>query len=169
MADRMSLQFFKYPNVAHWRHENLVVLGEDEHGLWLGCEPGSEQQKGSGPITTTQQPWVFCSVPDAWWSLVFNGEHRITHFLDIITPPTIKGDRIEMIDLDLDVVRKATGEVYVDDEDEFLVHQKLYGYPPWMIDKARTTTAELAIALEDHREPFNRVCQTWFDGFANRV
>lgn len=68
-----------------------------------------------------------------------------------------------MVDLDLDVVRTAAGEVYVDDEDEFLDHQKLYGYPPWMIDKARTTTAELAIAVERNDEPFNQTCRTWFD------
>ena len=159
----MSLQFFKYPDIPHWRHEDLVVLGEDEYGMWVGCEPGSEQQKGSGPITMTSRPWVFCSVPDAWWSLVFNGQLPKTHFLDIITPPTINGTRIEMVDLDLDVVRTAAGEVYVDDEDEFLDHQKLYGYPPWMIDKARTTTAELAIAVERNDEPFNQTCRTWFD------
>ena len=70
MYERMSLQFFKYPDVPHWRHEDLAVLGEDEHGLWLGCEAGSEQQKGTGPISYVEHPWVFCSVPDAWWSLV---------------------------------------------------------------------------------------------------
>lgn len=165
MVDRMSLQFFKYPDVPHWRHEDLLVLGKDEHGTWLGCEPGSEQQKGLGPITITRHPWVFCSVPDAWWSLVFNSERPLTHFLDIITPPKINGDRIEMVDLDLDVVRTAGGEVYIDDEDEFIEHQKLYGYPPWMIDKARTTTAELVIALEKEAEPFMGACQAWFDRF----
>lgn len=165
MYERMSLQFFKYPDIPHWRHEDLVVLGEDEHGLWLGGEAGSEQQKGDGPISHTNHPWVFCMIRDAWWSLVYNESGHITHFLDIIMPAELKGGRIEMVDLDLDVVRKRDGEVYIDDEDEFLEHQKLYGYPDWVIDKARTTAADRYLAMTRLDEPFDTVCRYWYSRF----
>ena len=144
------------------------MLGEDQHGLWLGGRVGTENQKGTdAPIGHSREPWVFCSPPKAWWSLAYNGDNRkFTHFVDIITPPVIRGDTIEMIDLDLDVVRRLDGTTFVDDEDEFAEHQIQLGYPDWMIDKARTTTAERFIAMSNLEEPFDQVCRDWYDKLA---
>ena len=167
MYERMSLQFFKYPDIPHWRHEDLLVLGEDEHGLWLGCEVGSEQQKGDGPISYVKHPWVFCMVPKAWWSMVYTRSRPITHFVDIVMPPVLNENRIEMVDLDLDVVRKLDGDVYIDDEDEFLEHQILYGYPDWVIARARTTTADRYLAMSRLDEPFDTVCRDWYNRFTD--
>lgn len=168
--DSMRLQFLKYPDAPHWRHEDLSVLGEDEHGLWLGSPVGAEHQKGlDGEVRYGKHEWVFCVQRDRWWTMVFNGDEGdsidFTHFVDIITPPVFTGNTIEMVDLDLDVVRRRNGEVFIDDEDEFAEHQVLLGYPDWMIDKARTVTAQASLAVEANAEPFNATCRAWYAKF----
>ena len=34
-GSRFTVQFFKSPDRLHWRHD-MVRLGEDEHGVWVG-------------------------------------------------------------------------------------------------------------------------------------
>jgi protein associated with RNAse G/E len=76
------------------------------------------------------------------------------------------GDTVEMIDLDLDVVRwRADGSAGILDEDEFLEHQETYGYPQHIIDKARATTASLLLAVEARVEPFGDVGPAWLQRF----
>ena len=42
----ITVQFFKYPDRLHWRHETHR-LGEDEHGVWLGASTGAIVQRGA--------------------------------------------------------------------------------------------------------------------------
>ena len=34
-----TVQFYKYPDRLHWRHD-MVRLGEDRHGVWVGLRSG---------------------------------------------------------------------------------------------------------------------------------
>jgi protein associated with RNAse G/E len=45
------------------------------------------------------------------------------------TVPIFGTETITAVDLDLDVIRRHDGTVFVDDEDEFTEHRELYGYP----------------------------------------
>ena len=101
--------------------------------------------------------------PSAHWSLIFNGEdHRYPVYVDIVTPAAwIDEHRVEMVDLDLDIVRTQDGAVHVLDEDEFLDHQVRFDYPDWLVDRARTTTAQLALLIEARVEPFGEAARPW--------
>jgi len=59
-----------------------------------------------------------------------------------------------MIDLDLDVSRRRTGEVELWDEDEFASHQIKYGYPADVIAEAERAAQWLRTALTENDEPF---------------
>ena len=158
----ITVQFFKYPDRLHWRHE-MQRLGEDEHGVWLGAPIGTVLQLGSEPPIELRRPFVQLITPASFWSLIYNGpDHKYALYIDIATPATWVNDhRVDMIDIDLDVVRRQDGSVAVLDEDEFLEHRTLYDYPDWLVDRARTTAAELVLEVEAHIEPFGLVPDRW--------
>ena len=59
-----------------------------------------------------------------------------------------------MVDLDLDVSRRRTGEVELWDEDEFASHQVTYSYPAEVIAEAECSADWLRNALTRNHEPF---------------
>lgn len=158
----ITVQYLKYPDARHWRHD-MVWLGKDEYGIWLGAPPGSTIQRGDEPAISWEEPFVQLVAPDQWWTMIYNGDHRRTRlYVDIVTPPVwLRDDRVEMIDLDLDVVRYQDGTVEVLDEDEFEDHRHALGYPDWMIERALGVTADVKTALEQSREPFGEGALAW--------
>ncbi len=85
-------------------------------------------------------------------------------YVDIATTATwVDEQRVEMVDIDLDVVRYQDGSVELLDEDEFLDHQERFNYPAWLVDRARTTAAELVLKVEAGAEPFGSAPATWLD------
>lgn len=158
----ITVQFFKYPDRPHWRHE-MRRLGQDVHGTWLGAPAGSTVQRGDEPPVVLNHPFVQLITPNAFWSVIYNGEdNKYPVYVDIATPAKwINDHRVEMIDIDLDVVRRRDGTVEVLDEDEFLDHRERFNYPDWLVDRARTTTAELVMRLETRTEPFGVTPQHW--------
>lgn len=168
----MRVQYLKHPDTPHWRHDPMVVLGEDDNGLWLGADHRTWLKKGEVPVPRNlheqgflcTEPFVQLVVPDGWWTLIYNGSGRdLSHYIDIVTPATITADSVTFVDLDLDVTRDQTGTVVLDDEDEFLRHLSRYGYPEQWVDRARATAAEMVIRLERLDEPFDSVCRSWRD------
>lgn len=156
-----TLQFFKNPDIPHWRHE-AEWLGEDEHGVWLGARAGSIHQRGSEPRRRILRHQVHLIPRNDWWVFTFNPKHPwATHWIDTSTPATFEEHRVTAVDLDLDVVRGPDGTVWVEDEDEFAEHQVSYGYTPDLIVNARQATREMRDALTALREPFDSVAATW--------
>lgn len=82
--------------------------------------------------------------------------------VDICTPPIWRGLHIvETVDLDLDVVRLRDGSVHLLDEDEFDLHRRELSYPPDLVASARITAAEIMLAAEQHRPPFDSSALPW--------
>lgn len=159
----VTVQYYKYPQSLHWRHE-MTRLGEDEFGVWLGAPIGSRIQRGHEAVQIMDRAFVQLIAPGRSWTALFNADHRVEVYVDVITAPTwTRPDRVEMIDLDLDVVRLADGTVFVDDEDEFIEHRTSLGYPPRMADTARNTAARLVVDLETRRPPFDHEWRGWLE------
>ena len=159
----MVVQYFKYSGDLHWRHD-MVYLGEDSHGVWLGGPAGTTIQRGAEPERQWPFPFVQLIVPNRWWSLHFNGGYSedFRMYIDVVQPARwVSPGRVEMVDLDLDVVRRHDGSVAVLDEDEFLEHIERYSYPDGLIDRVRTTAAELVMAVERGDEPFGAAGEGW--------
>lgn len=158
----VTVQFLKNPNHLHWGFE-ATWLGEDEWGDWISVPAGTVRWKGLETVRPTRAPAVFCAPRGDWWHLHYNGDTtHFSHFIDIVTPPVwVSDNRYEMIDLDLDVVVHQDGTVEVEDEDEFEIHQVRYQYTDEMIDGALRATREAVAALEEHREPYFQVAESW--------
>lgn len=56
---------------------------------------------------------------------------------------------VRAVDLDLDLIRRATG--IIDDEDEFELHIDRFGYPKELIDRCRSELQRLRIAMDERR------------------
>ncbi|MCI0424889.1 MAG: YgaC family protein [Actinobacteria bacterium] len=162
---RVTAQFLKHPDILHWGFE-VIYLGEDEFGTWTALPAGTRRWKGETPVSPTRNDAVFCAPHRSWWHLHYSGgqDEAYTHFVDISTPPKWVGvDRYEMVDLDLDVAVLRDGSVVVEDEDEFLAHQVLYGYTQEMTRRAREETDRVVAALTEGAEPFFDVAGSWLD------
>jgi protein associated with RNAse G/E len=168
MIRRVTVQYFKWPDDPHWRHE-LVWLGEDEHGTWLGAPQGAVVQRGSEPALSVQRPFTQLIRSGAWWSLIRRAETtEFPVYVDVATPPVWEApDRVTLVDLDLDVVRTSGGSVEVLDEDEFEEHLHRHRYPERVVTAARLAAAELAAAIRQRSEPFESVSLSWLGRVLN--
>jgi uncharacterized protein len=152
----------KYDEKLHW-HQWMQYLGEDQYGVWLGAPPNSVSQRGEELELHHEQAHVQLFPRDRWFTAIFNDEPRSTEiYVDVTTPVEFSDDQVTMIDLDLDVIRKRDGTVFIDDEDEFTDHQVKYGYPADVIEQARTTADWLVTAVASE-EPFLTVFKTYLD------
>ncbi len=160
-AAAVEVRFRKWWGAFHWNF-TLQLLGEDSHGVWLACRPGTPMYKGKDHQLDSAGGWVKLVPRRASWTAIWQspgGKDDI--YLDVIDHPRWSDAAVDMVDLDLDVVRRRNGGVEIHDEDEFAEHSVRYAYPQHVIDRARTTTAEMVIALQDRTEPFDTVGPTW--------
>lgn len=156
MTRTVHFRSLKWPDRPHWEYD-ARWLGADAHGQWLGLETGVWLSRpGAGFHAHCEQ--VVLLPYDAWWCATFYGpdERRpVDIYVDIATPAEWEGDRVECIDLDLDIIRGVTGRVWVDDEDEFAQHRREYGYPADVVESAISARDEVLHLIEAKVAPFD--------------
>ena len=85
----VELRFTKYDGSPHWEYD-LIVLGTDAHGLWLGGRPGDVCRR----IGRTIEPgvhWVTLVPAAGAWIATFNepgGPLGAGTYVDLTDPPT---------------------------------------------------------------------------------
>lgn len=165
--------FSKWRGRPHWEYD-ARVLGDDEHGTWVGAPAGTRVAR---PGAAFDSPSHFVSLvpPDRGFVATFYGEHplppgdpHVELYVDITTVPTWETARgrttVLMVDLDLDVLRGRSGRVWVDDEDEFADHRVRFGYPSDVVDLALTSCEAVRRAVAASRAPFDGpTALRWFD------
>lgn len=163
------VQYWKHPRRAHWR-QPMRRLGVDEHGTWLGMEEGAWFQKADEQPVPSPTPMVQLIAPGRWWTLLYNGpRHRYPVYVDVIKPAVwVTEGRVEMVDLDLDVVLDAEGQVRILDEDEFAEHRVTLEYPDEWVEGAQRAADEVAAMLRDGVEPFVDRMVAWHEHLAGR-
>lgn len=160
----------KWGGLPHWEFRS-IPLGSDEHGDWYGTPVGTVFSRPGRRHRTETEHVVLVPVPGlldsgdgaAGWVATFYDAHPSIHtYVDITTPALTTPGLVTCVDLDLDVVRDHDGDrVWVDDEDEFDEHQVALGYPPEVIDGARTACEAVRSAVERREEPFGRASRAW--------
>lgn len=167
-----ELRFTKYDGNPHWEYD-LIVVGVDAYGVWLGGRPGDLCRR-VGRVIDPGVHWVSLVPAAGDWVATFNqpgGALGAGTYVDITdTPrwsavPTSRGPGLRMTaaDLDLDVVHRFSGECYIDDEDEFADHQVRFGYPPELVAATRDTADRLFAQVRDGLEPFGSVGRRWLE------
>lgn len=157
----MRVVFTKFDGSLHWHHA-ARLLGEDEHGVWVGCEAGTAGAKGHEEPVVWDMAFVMLFPREQWWVALFNAEpHRTAVYVDVTTVPEWRDGEVTMVDLDLDVIRKRSGAIYLDDADEFAEHQVKFGYPPEVIAAAEASARSLMAAVADGTGPFGGAHEPW--------
>jgi protein associated with RNAse G/E len=84
------------------------------------------------------------------------------HYVNIATPASWHTGVLEFIDLDLDVIWRAqTGQVELDDEDEFMLHQARFGYPAELIAQCQHSSAAVQDLIARRVYPFDGSLYAW--------
>lgn len=160
-GDRAPQRYRKFDGTPHWQFDT-VFLGADEFGHWVGGRPGDLCERPGWSLAVDVH-WVTL-VPAHHFVATFNGAGGIMGsevYVDLMSRPEWCAGEVRAIDLDLDVIRAFTGEVFIDDEDEFAEHQVRFGYPEDLIATVRRTADDLLVAIAERREPFNTVGPGW--------
>ena len=165
-GDPVRLVLTKWGDRPHWEFD-AVLLGSDGHGDWIGIPAGSRMARPGMQLVSEwdQVGLVPAAGPDAGraWLATFHAEgNPVRTYVDITTPPHWDGAVVRAADLDLDVIRAIDERgVYVDDEDEFAEHQRLFGYPPEIVELAEHSCALVHRAVLHGHPPFDGAAAEW--------
>lgn len=168
-GDPIRVELTKWGDRPHWEFDG-VWLGSDEYGEWLGFPAGTHNSR-PGYSYDSEVASVTLVPRDGHWMATFH-EPGIwcDLYIDISTPATWDGKVLRTVDLDLDVIRMSSvspersrppglvaelGEVFIDDEDEFLEHQVSFGYPADVIAAARASADELVSLVTGKQPPYD--------------
>lgn len=178
---RTRLAMSKWGDRPHWEFTS-ILLGSDASGDWYGTPVGTEFTRPGQRFLTETEHVVLVpragllgsgdrTAPPASADFIatfYTGHPSIHTYVDITTPPRTAPGLVTCVDLDLDVVRnQADDVVWVDDEDEFLEHQVIFGYPPEVIDDALAVCGQVRHAVERGVTPFDGVAQRWLERLAD--
>ncbi|MEO3853315.1 DUF402 domain-containing protein [Acrocarpospora sp. B8E8] len=159
----IEVVYRKYGGTLHWNHP-ARRLGEDEHGVWVGCPAGTIGRLGEGPPVVWKLPFVLLFPRETWWTATFNATgHKMAIYCDITTVPEWRDGEVTMVDLDLDVIKRADGTVFLDDVDEFAEHQVWFEYPLDVIENAERSATWLMTAVAQGTGPFGGAHTPWLD------
>jgi protein associated with RNAse G/E len=159
----VEVRFSKYDGRAH-RHTVGQLLGEDEHGVWLGSPPGTlVHYLYAGVEVPGRSALVRLIPPGGWWTAIFfAGDREPAIYCDITMPAHWLGPaEVTFIDLDLDVEQYRDGRVVLLDEDEFAEHTSSLGYPPEVIVQASAAAQHVLAAIAAGQEPFRSAYLSW--------
>ena len=142
----------------------MLRLGEDDYGVWVGLRSGGTVQRGHEPAKQHPHDLLSVITEGAWFIPIFSpADPRFHVYVDICTPPVWRGnDRVDAIDLDLDVAVGPDGAVSVLDEDEFDEHRLEFDYPDELVIGARASTEYVLSAIENRHGPFSGIADEWF-------
>ncbi|HEY1487867.1 MAG TPA: DUF402 domain-containing protein [Micromonosporaceae bacterium] len=167
-VDLVRVEYRKYDGRPH-RSYPAVRLGDDEFGTWLGVPGGDFIEATHAAGFKYDDPYVLLVPVDSWWTAMFNSPPRRTEiYCDIATPAVWADDRVQLIDLDLDVRRRrGSTEVELLDEDEFAAHSEEFGYPVDVIKEAWAAANLLLDSMRRGDEPFAGHYHHWLDQVAD--
>jgi hypothetical protein len=151
---RLLFRWRKWDGSAHWVHE-CVFLGSDEHGDWVGQQPGWRSAR-PGREMPAPQPNVTLMPPGGEWAFTSNAPpHRARVYIDLAWDVRWSEDGEPTgIDMDLDVVEED-GRLFVDDRDEWDQHRVRYGYPLDVVERLEAVTVDLEDRVRRRAAPFD--------------
>ena len=152
----------KYDGSEHYRYPASIVREEPEL-LVLYKQPGAPINGYRGSFLAKYHTLEFYwskhhyNLSVIWYA---NWQPRM-HYVNVATPARWDDGTLRYIDLDLDVVWFANGRVVLDDEDEFELHQRKYGYPQTLIDEAWASSHTVRELIARRTPPFDGAAYNW--------
>jgi uncharacterized protein len=159
-GDPVRVVMTKWGGRPHWEFDG-VYLGSDEHGDWLGFPAGTLMSRPGVEVRPENDQVGLVPVSGAWLATFHGPGGIVSTYVDMTSVPEWVGHEVHAVDLDLDVVDPLTGEVYVDDEDEFADHRVAFGYPEATVALAESARDEVLAAMRAGRPPFDGSHERW--------
>lgn len=155
-GSRALLRATKYDGTAHWI-QPFQVVSDDGNLLITSYRARTPIYTSRGEFRSPYDSLVYFW-RDRWYN-VFRlsrpGCPLALWYCNITTPPTYDGQQIGYIDLDLDVTVRPNGCIDLLDEDEFEDHQRLYSYPPDVIEQAERAAEDVMSLARANAFPFS--------------
>jgi hypothetical protein len=148
------VRFSKWGGGRHWEFSGTVTAS-DRHGVWVYSPVGTELTR-PGHDFTSEVDWMSLVPGEHPWAAAFYDSpgHGTSIYVDMCTVARWSGREVSMVDLDLDVILRADGNLILDDEDEFDEHRVALGYPDDVVRLARDSSREVLDAIALGVEPF---------------
>ena len=153
----------KYDGSLHYRYP-LTVVREDADLLMLYASPGTVCESYRGQLTAKYHSL------ELYWSdrfynltVMWHADWRPRmHYVNLATPSIWDAGTLRFIDLDLDVIWRAeSGEVILDDEEEFALHQVRFGYPSELIAQVQRAADDVRELIACSAYPFDGSLFAW--------
>jgi protein associated with RNAse G/E len=105
---------------------------------------------------------------DTFWTACFNPVEPVVD-VDIVLPVHWNGNTVEEVDLELDILCLASGEVRIRDREEFDRVQEVWAMPDPVVVQVEETCRRIQGLVELGAEPFGKVGRTWLSRFLDEV
>lgn len=76
-------------------------------------------------------------------------------YCNINMPPTLKNDKLDYVDLDIDLLIDSNNKIQLLDSEEFEANRKVFGYPDFVALKVKEGVGELIKLHANNEFPFN--------------
>ena len=161
------VEWFKWP-ATPYRTTPMSRLGRDDQGTWLFAPKGAAGAYAShGTMPLASNFLTLIPVPEKWWVCTWmwgDPDTTIDIYVDIVVPPAWQSSAcLQIVDLDLDVIRRLDGRVSIEDEDEFAHHSTSLQYPSSVISSARGAANDVLCSIDGQAEPFSAPPSRWLD------
>ncbi len=153
---KVFFRWRKWDGSPHWEHECLY-LGSDRWGDWLGQRAGWRSFRPGRDMLLTAASVALIPTDRTDYVLTVNAPPQRTRvYIDVAWDVRWGDDAVPTaIDMDLDVVRRVDGTVFVDDIDEWQEHRERYGYPSRVIERLESVARDLERRVAAHEAPFD--------------
>ncbi len=136
----------KYDGGLHLAWPARLLLADDDLILTY-TPPGATLVHHTRGLCLPQDHACLSAFPrDRHWNamLDFAPDGRwLGAYCNVALPPILAGDRLDWVDLDLDVLRSGDGPATLVDADEFAAHAIRYAYPAALVAATRAAANDL--------------------------
>jgi uncharacterized protein len=143
----------KFDGALH-RSADVIDLGTTDDGRWLFVPEGTPVRRPHRGDYLHPCDAVALVPPDGLWIATWLVGWDPALYVDLAQLKSIGDGRVVTMDLDVDVIRRRSGEVAVLDEAEFDLHRRQLGYPAELVTAVRRETERLADAIANEQPPF---------------
>ena len=162
LGDPIRIETTKWGGAAHWVHPGQY-LGADDLGVWVGFPTGTHHWRPGLAIDSPVDS-VTLLPHDDWCAMTFHAPGIWADvYVDLATPTIWEGTTARLVDLDLDVIRRSDGSIYLADVDEFELHRVQLDYPQNVVDRTLNRAATLQRDLAEANAPFDGRAQSFLD------
>jgi hypothetical protein len=158
----------KWNGKAHWVVPGRY-LGEDRYGWWIFQGTNEFCSRPGAAFYTSSDAVLLVPRSGDWVATFYDDAHpngvrvyvdlAVAHEWTDIRPAVTE---FHVIDMDLDVIRMAGRDVFIDDQDEFAEHRVAMNYPDRLVDDIQDAAEELYQAVKAQHAPFDGTDVEWF-------